>query len=95
MAEHNIRARYHIYFIGTSILHRASGYMGHLINEAVQIQLNKNNLNRDCDYILSRAWDLVTNMLTSSKIKHSKHLTLPTSTWRLVTNYKPGFQACV
>jgi hypothetical protein len=50
-------------FSGTTILDRTSGYVDCLVKEAIEIQLNKNNFNRDCGLILSLALSPVINML--------------------------------
>jgi hypothetical protein len=67
MAEHSINTGHHIEFSSTSILDKAAGYMDCLIKEAVEIRLNFNNFNRDCGFLLSRAWYAVNKMLHNQK----------------------------
>jgi hypothetical protein len=93
MAEHSIKAGHHIHFSGTSVLDRTSEYMDCCVKEEIEIYLNTENFNRDGGFMLSRAWDVVTNMLIRSTAKQREHLTPPASTWRLVTNYEPGIWA--
>jgi hypothetical protein len=93
MAEHSIKAGHHIHFIGTSILDRTSEYMDCLIKEATEIRQNANNFNRDGGFMLKRACDMVTDMLTRNMAKQSQHLTLPASTQRLATNHEQGIGA--
>jgi len=49
------------------VLDRATGYMDHLIKEAIQIRLNYKNFNRDGDFTPSQAWYPVTNLLSKHK----------------------------
>jgi hypothetical protein len=67
VAEHNINTGLCVDCNGTSVLDRAAGYMDHLIKEAVKIQLNTRNINRDGSFILSQAWYPVTNVLPDQK----------------------------
>jgi len=64
-----------------------------LIKEAIKIWMNMNDFNRDGDFTLSKAWDVVINMLTRSKAKQCEHFTPPANTQRLATNYEPGIRA--
>jgi hypothetical protein len=45
------------------VLDRASGYIDHLIKEAIQTRLNYKNFNRDSGFTLSWAWNPVTKLL--------------------------------
>jgi hypothetical protein len=55
VAENSINAGHKIDFNIISVLDRASGYMDRLVKEVIQIRLNKNNINRDNGFTLSRA----------------------------------------
>jgi hypothetical protein len=55
VAEHSISMGHCIDFSGTSILDRPSGYMDCLAKEDIEIQMNKNNSNREGGFILSQA----------------------------------------
>jgi hypothetical protein len=46
VAEHSISMGHHINFSSTSMLYRTSGYLDHLVKEAIEIHLKKNNFNR-------------------------------------------------
>jgi hypothetical protein len=50
-------------FSSTSILDKATGYMDHMIKEAIEIRLHPRNFNRDRGFTLSETWYLVTNVL--------------------------------
>jgi hypothetical protein len=63
VAEHSINTGHQIDFNNISLLDRASGYMDHLVKEAIQIRLNYRNLNRDSGFTLSQAWNPVTKLL--------------------------------
>lgn len=67
MAECSISIGYHIDFIGASVLNKTSGYLDHLVKEAIEICLKKKNFNRDCGFILSKAWSPTTSMLLNEK----------------------------
>jgi hypothetical protein len=60
VAEHGMNRGHKIDFNNVSVLDRASGYMDHLVKEAIQIRLNHKNFNRDNGFTLSRAWNPVT-----------------------------------
>jgi len=51
-----------------------------LIKEAIKIWLNMNDFKRDGGFTLSRAWDVVINMLTRNKAKQHEHFTSPANT---------------
>lgn len=59
-------------FSGTSVSDRTLGYVDRLVKEAIEMQLNKNNFNRDCGFILSQAWSPITNMLMNVKAGPSR-----------------------
>ncbi|GFG30771.1 hypothetical protein Cfor_10855 [Coptotermes formosanus] len=67
VAEHSISIGHCINFGGTSILDGSSGYVDRLVKEAIEIQLNKNNFNREGCFILSHAYAPVTTMLMNVK----------------------------
>jgi len=52
-----------INFRGTSLLDITWGYVDCLVKEAIEIHLNKNNVNKDCGFITSQAWSPITNRL--------------------------------
>jgi hypothetical protein len=62
-AEHCIETGHKIIFYETTVPARTSGYMEHLVKEAIEIQLHSTSFNRDNGYMLSRAWYPLTNML--------------------------------
>jgi hypothetical protein len=62
VAEHSINTRHKIDF-NVSVLDRASGYMDHLVKEAIQIRLNQKNFNRDNGFTLRWAWNPITKLL--------------------------------
>jgi hypothetical protein len=47
-------------------------YVDRLVKEAIEIHLNKNNINRDCGFIISQAWSPITNMLMKVKAGPSR-----------------------
>jgi hypothetical protein len=49
------------------MLHKATGYMDHLEEEAIEILLNTRNFNRDSGFNMSQAWCTVDNMLYNQK----------------------------
>jgi hypothetical protein len=63
VAEHSINIGHQIDFNNVSVLDRASGYMDRLVKEAIQIQLNHKNFNRDDGFMLSQAWNPITKLL--------------------------------
>jgi hypothetical protein len=67
VAEHSINPGHKIDF-NISVLDRASGYMDRLVNEAIQIRLNQNNINRDNGFTLSKAWNPVTKLLLTHNL---------------------------
>jgi hypothetical protein len=64
-------------FNNVSVLDRASGYMDHLIKEAIQIRLNQNNINRDNGFTLSWAWNPVTKLLSTQNLDPGKAVIEP------------------
>jgi hypothetical protein len=58
-------------FRGTSILDITGGYVDCLV-KAIEIHLNKNNVNRDRGFIMSQAWSPITNMLMKIKAGPSR-----------------------
>jgi len=82
LAKHCISMGHCMDFNGTYILHRTSGNVDRLVKEAIEIHLNKNNLNRNGGFILSHR--LVTYNLNvnehESRTEQSGYLTLPTVT---------------
>jgi len=62
------------------VLDRATGYMDHLIKEAIQIRLNYKNFNRDGDFTLSQAWYSVTNLFSNHKAGPGRAVTWPNPT---------------
>jgi hypothetical protein len=67
--------------------------MDYLIKEAIKIWLNMNDFKRDGGFTLSKAWDVVINMLTRRKVKQHEHFTPPANTQRLATKFEPGIWA--
>jgi hypothetical protein len=54
---------HNIDFSSISILDEATGYMDHVIKEAIEIRLHLRSFNRDDGFTLSQSWYPVTNML--------------------------------
>jgi hypothetical protein len=50
-----------------SVLDRASGYMDHLIKEAIKMKLNYENFNRNSGFTVSWAWYPATNLLSNQE----------------------------
>jgi hypothetical protein len=46
--------------------------VGCVVKEAVEIHLNKNNIDRDGGFVLSHMWSHITNMLMSVKAGPSR-----------------------
>jgi hypothetical protein len=57
MAEHSINTGHQIDFNKISVLDRTSEYMDRLVNEAIQMRLNKKNFNRDSGFTMSQGWN--------------------------------------
>jgi hypothetical protein len=64
LAEHSISTGHCSDFSETSLLHRTSELVDRLVKEA---HLNRNDVNRDCDFILSQAWSLMFTVLMNVK----------------------------
>jgi hypothetical protein len=62
-ASPSIETGHNIDFSSTSILVKATVYVNHVIDEAVEIKLHPSNFNKDFDFTLSWSWYPVTNML--------------------------------
>jgi hypothetical protein len=82
VAEHRFGTGHNIGFHNTSILDKATGYIDHMLREAVEIRLHPNNFSRDLGFTLNQSWYLVTNMIkkytdapSRSRTKQSKQLT--------------------
>ena len=67
VAENSFSPGHCINFTGTSILDITSGYIDCLVREATEIHLIKNNVNKDCGFIMCHAWSPITNMLMKVK----------------------------
>jgi hypothetical protein len=78
VVEHSIDAGHKIDFSNVSVLDRASGYVDHLVKEAIQIRLNQNNFNRDNSFTLSWAWNPVTKLLFTHNLDPGKAAIKPT-----------------
>jgi hypothetical protein len=61
--EQSINMHHCINLNGTSIFNRTSGYVDHLVNEATEIHLNKNILNRESGFILNQTWSPIIKLL--------------------------------
>jgi excinuclease UvrABC helicase subunit UvrB len=72
VAEHSIEAGHNIDFNNITILEKVTGYMNHIVKEAIERRLHPNNFNRDRGFNLSLAWQPVTNMLKQSDEQISK-----------------------
>ncbi|KAJ4436284.1 hypothetical protein ANN_18915 [Periplaneta americana] len=63
LAQHNLETGHKIDFGATTILDKTSGYWDLVIKEAIDIQLDGNNFNRDVGLQLSTAWKPAINTL--------------------------------
>jgi hypothetical protein len=72
VAEHSIEAGHNIDFNNITILDKVTGYMDHIVKEAIEIPLHPSNFNRDGGFNLSQACQPVTNMLKQSDQPVSK-----------------------
>jgi hypothetical protein len=79
VAEHSINTGHQIDCNNVSVLDRASGYMDHLVKEAIQIRLNYNNFNRDSGFTLSRSWNPGTKLLFTHDLDPGKAAIEPTT----------------
>ena len=65
IAEHFLKFKHLIYFYQTQILARDLYYSTHLIREALEIENNPNNLNRDDGLKLSQSWAPIINRISN------------------------------
>jgi hypothetical protein len=77
----------------------ATGYVDHMLKEAIETKLNPRKFNRDGGFTLSWSWYPVIDMLkqyrdTFCKAKLSKHLALPTSSRCFMLRIKHGLLQC-
>ncbi|KAJ4447511.1 hypothetical protein ANN_09518 [Periplaneta americana] len=63
LAQHSLETGHKIDFGATTILDKTSGYWDLVIKEAIEIQLDGNNFNRDGGLQLSTAWKPAINTL--------------------------------
>ncbi|KAJ4431357.1 hypothetical protein ANN_19954 [Periplaneta americana] len=63
LAQHSLETGHKIDFGATTILDKTSSYRDLVIKEAIEIQLDGNNFNRDGGLQLSTAWKPAINML--------------------------------
>jgi hypothetical protein len=56
VAEHSINQRHHIQFRNSSILATKTRYMDHSVREAIEIELQPYNVNREDGFCLSKSW---------------------------------------
>jgi hypothetical protein len=77
VAEHSINTGHQIDFNNISVLERVSGYMDHLVKEAIQIRINCKNFNRDSGFTLSQAWNRVTKLFFKHDTDTGKVATEP------------------
>jgi hypothetical protein len=56
VAQHAMETGHRIEFNNTSRPARTKRNMDRIVKEAIKIQVNPNNINRDGGYVLSRAW---------------------------------------
>jgi hypothetical protein len=62
-ASQRFKTDHSIDFNNTTILEMATGYMDHIIKEAIKIRLHLNNFSRDLDFTLSQSWHPLTNFI--------------------------------
>jgi hypothetical protein len=63
VVEHRFETVHNIDFDNTAILDKATGYVDHVIKEAIEIRFPPDNFNRDLGFTLSWSWHLVTSMV--------------------------------
>jgi len=67
VAELRFNHNHVIDFQGTRILSATPSYMERLIREAVELERNPNNVNREDDLILNRSWKPLLRLLRESR----------------------------
>jgi hypothetical protein len=63
LAEHSLQQDHKIWFQNTKTLSKTSGYMEHLIMEAIQVEIHPNNLNREDGLRLSTTWKPILKLM--------------------------------
>jgi hypothetical protein len=72
VAEHSTESGHRIKFHETEGLAETSGYMERLVKEAIEINLNPENINREERFKLSKAWNPRTSLLRHSNTHTSR-----------------------
>jgi hypothetical protein len=56
VAEHSIDLGHHIQFHNNSVLATKTQYMNCIVREAIEIELHRNNMNREVGFCLNKSW---------------------------------------
>jgi hypothetical protein len=56
VTEHSVDLGHHIQFHNTSALAMKIQYMDLIVREAIEIELHRNNMNREVSFCLSKSW---------------------------------------
>jgi hypothetical protein len=67
VAQHALEIGHRVEFSNTCRSAKTKRYMDRIIKEAIEIKLHPDNINRDGDYILSRAWQPVLRQIGTSQ----------------------------
>jgi hypothetical protein len=63
VAKYRFETGHNIDFSNISILDKATGYMAHVMKEAIEIKIHPSNFNSNGGFTLSHSWYQVMNMM--------------------------------